>query len=162
MFTNRSKPQNVDTHQDRPQGSDGNARTVPIIASLYQEDIALILLLANRSFLIGRIKRCRSALTPYSKLPPGLIRIIILLCLPENIHHLPSFSGSKDFRLQITQICLSWRKVAFSMPELWEIELSDNSRAHASSMSLANAWFPQSSASHFGLTVLHGWAREVP
>ncbi|KAF9457705.1 hypothetical protein BDZ94DRAFT_1313946 [Collybia nuda] len=127
--------------------------------------IDLALLLASRSSLTLYINRCRSALAPYHKLPPELIRLILLFLFPQNLHDSMLYNGQRDFRFQITQICTSWRSVAFSMHELWQIQVPTPAEKPIhickSSIQLVNTWFRQCSAVHFGLTMIGSWEVKV-
>lgn len=120
---------------------------------LYHLDIDLALILAKRARVVHQIQRCRTCLALYSKLPTELIRKIIRLCgpYPQTLprkddysygRQMPSSWARDDPRLRMTQICSSWRKVAFGIAELWNITFGV--RAPHSAFELANAWFRQS------------------
>lgn len=98
---------------------------------LHHLDANLALILAKRARIIRRIQRCRTCLAPYSKLPTELIRKIIRFCgpYPQEIPRVKEYAPHPflgpntwrawgDPRPMMTQICSSWRKVAFSIPEL--------------------------------------------
>lgn len=68
----------------------------------------------------------------------------------------PSFPLPKELdldpRLQITQVCADWRRIAFTTPELWKITLS-RIPDRPSASKLINAWWSQCSGSRLSLTV---------
>jgi hypothetical protein len=59
---------------------------------------------------------CRSLLSPIRRLPPELLGIIFVYCLPGVLFVRPTKSEAP---LLLTRICASWRAIAFSIPELW-------------------------------------------
>ncbi|KAF9457704.1 hypothetical protein BDZ94DRAFT_1301712 [Collybia nuda] len=162
MFLSRG-PQRTNCRSIPSKEEEDDAHISPELfgTEAYQLKVTFALLLAERSYLTRQLGRCHSALAPYSKLPPELVREIILLCLPEKFHSLPLWLGTMDFRLKITQVCMTWRRVAFSMPELWQIYLSNSDHSYKSSISLAKAWFLQSSASNLGLKILGSWRNSI-
>lgn len=100
----------------------------------------LAILLANRSRAIRRIDRCHSSLTPYSKLPVELIEEIVKFSVPISLP-LPPAYGKNDPRLRVTQICSSWRKVAFGIPTLWNVYLDKH--PPLGTVQLISAWIRQ-------------------
>lgn len=94
------------------------------------------------SRVIQHINRCRTLLAPYSDLPGELIEEIVRYCV-GGPRPLPVSDGRNDPRLQITQICSSWRRVAFGIDELWNIELEG--LPTDSMLNLVSAWFCQCS-----------------
>lgn len=81
-------------------------------------------------------------MAPDSKLPTELIREFILLCILDPCK--PYFMlEENDPRLQITQICSSWRKVAFGIPDLWNLRLYQF--PGESTVNFIAAWFRQCS-----------------
>lgn len=110
---------------------------------LHRLDAELAILLAKRSRVTRHINRCRTSLAPYRKLPTELIEEIIKFSLPR-LQPLPPSDGKNDSRLQITQICSSWRKVAFGIPTLWNVYL--NKPPGTGTMSLISDWFRQCSS----------------
>lgn len=105
--------------------------------------------LSYRAHVEDRIHRCQSLIAPYKKLPAELIAEIIRLCVPDSAV-LPLECGKYDPHLQMTQICTTWRNVAFSMPTLWRVRIS---RGPKGSIRLVDAWFRQSSGSQLVLTM---------
>lgn len=101
---------------------------------------------------MDRVYRCKVALAPYKKLPVEIMREIMLLSAGV----LPSFPLPKetdpDPRLQITQVCADWRRIAFSITELWRIKLS-RIPDRSSASKLINSWWSQFSGSQLSLMV---------
>lgn len=106
----------------------------------------------TRSRVIVRINRCRTALAPYSKLPHELIEEIIKFSVLI-LRLLPSSDGKNDTRLQVTQICSSWRRVAFGISALWDVNLV--TWPTAGTINLVSAWFRQCSSRHISLQMSH-------
>lgn len=115
---------------------------------LHKLDAELAILLAKRSHVIRHIIRCRTSLAPYSKLPVELIEEIIKLSQPM-VLSLPPSNGKNDFRLQITQICSSWRRVAFGIPALWNVYL--DKVPGQNTMNLISSWLRQCSSTEIVL-----------
>ncbi|KAF9457709.1 hypothetical protein BDZ94DRAFT_193829 [Collybia nuda] len=110
---------------------------------LSQVDVELSLLLARRAHLVNGIARCKSVFAPHKKLPPELIReIISTYAVIVRISALPLDKEEQDPRLVVTQICSSWRQIAFGIPELWNVTFSCNDPPHGS-VRLANSWLQQ-------------------
>lgn len=118
---------------------------------LHKLDIMLAIILASRERVISRIQRCHYALAPYRRLPTELIREIIQLCVPQR-SSFPLEAGKNDPHLQITQVCSSWRHIAFSTPTIWEMTF-DKDYLLKSSVELAKSWLGQSSMSGFSLGI---------
>jgi hypothetical protein len=108
---------------------------------LHQLDLDLQLIHAKRAHIIDRIDRCRSVIAPIKKLPTELVREILGHCVPLRLY-LPSEKGTRDPRLQITQVCSSWRAIAFGIHELWSVHLI-LSRYLGRLIHLVRAWFNQ-------------------
>lgn len=108
------------------------------------------ILLAKRSHVIKHINRCRTLLAPYSKLPGELIEEIVRYCVGEP-RSLPLSKGQKDPRLQITQICSSWRSVAFGIDGLWNIHIERLPKR--GTLNLISAWFNQCSSARLAFTM---------
>lgn len=109
-------------------------------------------LLARRPRIVDRVYRCKVALAPYKKLPVEITREIMLFAVGVP----PSFPLPKELdldpRLQITQVCADWRRIAFTIPELWKITLSRIPNRPSASK-LIDAWWSQCSGSRLSLTV---------
>ncbi|KAF9458586.1 hypothetical protein BDZ94DRAFT_83275 [Collybia nuda] len=117
---------------------------------LHKLDLELSLILARRSVIMSHINRCRMVIAPYKKLPSELIRKIIVLCVPE-VESENATPGKEYYssRLRVTQICTTWRKIAFDESALWDVSIYPLGRL----VDLAESWFRQSSCSSLGLTV---------
>lgn len=120
-------------------------------AELDKLGIALTIILASRARVISRIQRYHHALAPYRKLPTELIREIIQFCVPQR-SSFPLEAGKNDPHLQITQVCSSWRDIAFSTPTIWEMSF-DKDYLLQSSVELAKSWLGQTSMSGFSLGI---------
>lgn len=106
----------------------------------------------TRSRVVGRINRCRAALAPYSKLPNELIEEIMKFSVLI-LRLLPSSDGKNDTRLQITQICSSWRSVAFGISAFWDVYLA--TWPTEGTINLISAWFRQCSSTQISFQMSH-------
>ncbi|KAF9457696.1 hypothetical protein BDZ94DRAFT_1272514 [Collybia nuda] len=111
-------------------------------------DADLRFLFAKRSRVIKRINRCHTSLAPYCKLPAELIELIIECSMATHPNPSP-LKGTNDIRLQLTQICRSWRTVAFGFSGLWRIFLEK--LPTRSVLNLIVAWLHQSYSTRFFL-----------
>ncbi|KAF9459614.1 hypothetical protein BDZ94DRAFT_1324671 [Collybia nuda] len=66
-------------------------------------------------------KRDRAPMGSINTLPIELIPEVILFLIPFT----PSKIEMQDLRLQVTQICSSWRSVAFGTSEIWDMRRMD-------------------------------------
>ncbi|KAH6910892.1 hypothetical protein BKA70DRAFT_1037857, partial [Coprinopsis sp. MPI-PUGE-AT-0042] len=57
------------------------------------------------------------AISPISRLPPEIIALVLCASLSE---WMPLGSGGRLRFIQLRSVCSSWRKIAFSTPELWQ------------------------------------------
>jgi hypothetical protein len=57
-----------------------------------------------------------------------------------------------DPRLQVSQVCADWRRIAFDTPELWKLTYSSIPKSSSPSK-LGNAWWSQCSGSRFSLVM---------
>lgn len=120
-------------------------------AELHQVDFELALLLAKRARLVHHIVRCKTVVAPHKNLPTELIREIISVCAPvSQAKALPLDGGEHDPRLVVTQICSSWRHIAFDIPILWKVTFSCNDPPQGS-VHLADAWFRECTGSTLAL-----------
>lgn len=140
---------------DIPTDADAlSARTQIRIAEteVHQLDVELSIILARRARIIARLERCRTVISPYKWLPSELVRKIIVLCLPEvEVESTrPSVEVNEElFRLRITQICATWRRIAFDESALWNLSLSPR----GGSVELVAEWFRQCSSYRLGLII---------
>lgn len=151
-------------HPDHIRLRPSNARPSDMEAAIAREqltisdeelrrlDIDLALLLAMRARIVDRIDKCMIILAPHKNIPPELISEIISYLASDSLNF-PPMDGVYDPRLQITQVCRLWRKIAFNMPLLWDIKYSQliTGRKFNSSLQLANAWFSQCAGSRLAL-----------
>ncbi|KAF9458622.1 hypothetical protein BDZ94DRAFT_1325394 [Collybia nuda] len=117
---------------------------------LHQLDTEFCILLARRSRVIKHINRYRTLLAPYSRLPTELIGEIIKYYVGKPLP-LPSIYGRNDSRILITQVCSPWRKAAFGIEEIWNVEINEiptNGVRH-----LIRAWFEQCSSQRISLSM---------
>lgn len=155
LLANRSDSLKLGSSSQRIGGADESICPNPAEAEIHQSDIDLTLNLGNRVRTMKLIKRCRSAIAPYSKLPHELIREIILQLITKIRPYTYFQNEMGDLRGQITQICASWRNIAFSLPELWHVILT----TAGPSISIVNAWFRQCSCPKISLTTSQMLAR---
>jgi hypothetical protein len=80
---------------------------------LHRLDFEPLLLLTKGAQVISRLGRCRIVVAPYKS----------FLSVPE-IDTIPESYGKSHPHLQKTQICASWRTVAFNEPTLWKMIFS--------------------------------------
>ncbi|KAF9458563.1 hypothetical protein BDZ94DRAFT_1331854 [Collybia nuda] len=98
----------------------------------------------NRSSRIEEEEHHTKVIAPYKKLPVELIRMIIRLCVPKFRGTYPypyNVKGSLYYRLRITQICATWRRLASDEPTLWKLHINADKRH----FKLAAAWFREAS-----------------
>ncbi|KAF9467202.1 hypothetical protein BDZ94DRAFT_60764 [Collybia nuda] len=86
-------------------------------AEIRKLDLELALLLAKRARIKTYVHQCRLTIAPCRKLPVELITEIIRFCIPGDSPLLLKPSKWNP-RLVLTQICTTWRAVAFDTPEL--------------------------------------------
>lgn len=104
-------PHGVESTAIHPQLEDVEAET-PRLA------IASVTVIAGQACVTPSIHEYCTVLAPCAKLPTELISAIIPLCVSPQLCF-PLEHGKNDPHLQITQICSSWRIVAFSLASLW-------------------------------------------
>ncbi|KAF9457708.1 hypothetical protein BDZ94DRAFT_1313950 [Collybia nuda] len=134
-----------------------SARTQMRIAEteLHKINIELVLILARRTQILAQLNRCHLIIAPYRRLPADLVKRIMLLyfytstgeCFLTPKSYPPG--GVQNPRLVITQICSTWRKIAFAEKGLWDLTVTPIRR----DVELAAAWFKQSTGSKLRLTV---------
>jgi hypothetical protein len=134
-------------------------RRLPILEKeLHRLDIDISLLLAKRARLVSQIDRFTIAIAPHKRLPPELIGQIFRHCV-EGPAVLPLADGKNDPRLTITQICSVWRRIAFDVAKLWDVEFNFSSSIRLSPGSLGcvdlvAAWLSQCNSTSISLRVL--------
>ncbi|KAF9458599.1 hypothetical protein BDZ94DRAFT_1270216 [Collybia nuda] len=84
----------------------------------------------------------------FFKLPAELIELVIECSMATHPNPSP-LKGTNDIRLQLTQICRSWRTVAFGFSGLWRIFLEK--LPTRSVLNLIVAWLHQSYSTRFFL-----------
>ncbi|KAF9458611.1 hypothetical protein BDZ94DRAFT_1270226 [Collybia nuda] len=109
-------------------------------------DANLATLLENES----HIDCVHAALFPHVEFPPELIEQIFRSMIPS-LQILPLTIPKDDPRLQIIQICRSWRALAFRIPLLWNISL--DMFPTIGTVNLIASWFRQCSSSQI---ILYG------
>lgn len=117
-------------------------------------------LLATRPRIVDRVYRCKIALAPYKKLPAEITREIMLFVVgvPPSFP-LPNYkAAAMDPRLQLTQVCADWRRIAFDITELWKIAFS-RIPAGSSPSKLINAWWSHCSGSRLSLVMNKSYLR---
>lgn len=117
-------------------------------------------LLATRPRIVDRVYRCKIALAPYKKLPAEITREIMLFVVgvPPSFS-LPNYkAAAMDPRLQLTQVCADWRRIAFDITELWKIAFS-RIPAGSSPSKLINAWWSHCSGSRLSLVMNKSYLR---
>ena len=118
-------------------------------------DVQLNILLTQRGRLRDRINLCRAALAPHKRLPPELIREILLFSTAEYAIF-PLVDGAKEPRLVVSQVCSAWRAVAFDTPALWNIKIPYLPAVPSSSLELVGGWLSQCSSAGFSLNMIIG------
>ncbi|KAF9458606.1 hypothetical protein BDZ94DRAFT_1313105 [Collybia nuda] len=109
-------------------------------------DADLSILLENKS----HIDHFYIALSPHVKFPPELIEQIFRSIIPSP-PLLPLTIHNNNPHLRITQICRSWRVMAFKIPLLWNISL--DKVPTTGTVNLIASWFRQCSSTQI---CLHG------
>ncbi|KAF9457713.1 hypothetical protein BDZ94DRAFT_1326065 [Collybia nuda] len=104
--------------------------------------------LAERARALYQLDRCKFALAPYKKLPVELISYIFTFILPSYATVYQE-RGSPTY-LCLTQICSTWREIAFNTPLVWEVVLPRNEGCD-NLIKLTNSWFRQSVRPRFSL-----------
>jgi F-box-like len=131
-------------------------RHLPILEEeLRHLDVQLAVLRTNRERLTNQINRCRAALAPHKRLPPELIREIFLFSTAEHATF-PLVDGAKECRLIVSQVCSTWRKVAFDTPTLWSIKIPYLPAVPSSSLELVGGWLSRCSSACLALNMTIG------
>jgi hypothetical protein len=73
-------------------------------------------LLQKKDSIIQSMNLHRGLVSALSRVPPEILSLIFVHCLPETEHLLPS---SKSAPMLLTRICRRWREVAIGMSSLW-------------------------------------------
>lgn len=129
---------------------------IPILEEeLRHLDVQLAILVTQRHRLTNQIKLCRAAVAPHKRLPPELIREIILFSTAEHATF-PLVEGAKESRLIVSQICSAWRAVAFDTPTLWSIKIPYLPVVPSSSLELVGSWLSRCSSAGFALNMTIG------
>ena len=118
-------------------------------------DIQLAVLHAKRTRLSNQIDMCRAALAPHKRLPPELIREIILFSTTEHAVF-PLVNSKKEGRLIVSQVCSTWRAVAFDTPTLWSIKIPYLPAVPSSSLELVGSWLSRCSSACLALNMVMG------
>ncbi|KAF9463471.1 hypothetical protein BDZ94DRAFT_1258911 [Collybia nuda] len=112
----------------------------------------LAIILAHHARVATRVHRCNVALAPYKKLPIEIMKEILVLAVGP-ISSLPlSEETELDARLQVTQVCAAWRRIAFDTPQLWDLVFSRNA-SNLSAFKLGHSWWSQCSGSRLLLNM---------
>lgn len=129
---------------------------LPILEEeLHHLDVQLVILLAKQEGLAKQIKLCRAALAPHKRLPSELIREILLFSTTEHATF-PLVDGAKECHLIVTQVCSSWRIVAFDTPNLWNIKIPYLPAVRPSSLELIGSWLSRCSSASLALNMTMG------
>jgi len=71
---------------------------------------------ARRQEILDTVNHHNIILSPLRRLPPDVLHEIFWHCLPT---HRNSIMASSEAPLLLTQICSSWRSIAFASPRIW-------------------------------------------
>lgn len=120
-------------------------------SELHQLHVDIAFLLTKRAHLLKRIRNCDAILAPHKRLPAELISRIFCFVIPPRSAVLPLKLGRRDLRLQLTQVCSTWRKIAFDIPSLWNLRFVI-SHGNYGDIELGKSWWSQCSGSLLKLT----------
>jgi F-box-like len=118
-------------------------------------NVQLVALITKHQRLTDQINLCRAALAPHKRLPPELIREIFMFAAEEHAVF-PLVDGAKECRLVVSQVCSTWRKVAFDTPTLWNIKIPYLPAVPPSSLELVSGWLSQCSSACLALNMTLG------
>ncbi|KAF9462210.1 hypothetical protein BDZ94DRAFT_1261781 [Collybia nuda] len=136
---------------DNEETPDLHSRLQLAEGELRSLDVNIAIQLATRSRIVKYITCCRTSLAqaPCRKLPPEMLGMIFIQYIQDmdagkQLCHFPLKRGKRDPRMQILQVCSEWRKVAFGIPNMWDVQF--NSDPSMGGLLLVSAWFLQCSS----------------
>lgn len=135
---------------DNDQASSLRGHLARAEKELQQRDRGLAILPAHH---INFASPDQALLAPHQRLPVELTKKIFSMVVGIPASLPLSGEDGLDPRLQITQVCMDWRKIAFHTPELWKLEFS-HIPERSSASQLAHAWWSQCPGSQLSFTVL--------
>lgn len=122
-------------------------------SELYQLHLDIAILLSKRAHVLKRITKCKAILSPHKNLPSELVSKIFSFVVVQPYALFPLRYGKRDLRLQITQVCSRWRKIAFDTPGLWDLCFPPFYGGPG--IELGAAWWSQYAGSTLRLSVTH-------
>jgi hypothetical protein len=116
MLRSVATPSELETRQIRHILAQQQSKLEQVSAKVTEARAVLDQLLAEEAEATRTHDACLSLLSPIRCLPPELLGMIFISCIPDDSFVRPE---QRQAPVLLTRVSVSWRAIAFSIPELW-------------------------------------------